>query len=220
MRNSTFKPVLFLLIFIAFANPCFSQSKIINVSHYLFPEFTKGTVLMKSGVRNETNLNYNSLTEEMIFENNGTKLALSNIDEIDTVYINERIFFLLNKKFIELIYNSKYALYAEHKCKLMDPGKPAAYGGTSQTSATDSYSSFVSGGMVYELSLPDDYKTNPYTEYWLKKDGRLTKFINLRQLSKLFSTKEVEFKDFVKKHDLKWNNQSEIIELIKFLEAN
>jgi hypothetical protein len=209
-----------LLIISSLASSCFSQFKAVEINHYILPEFTRGTVLMKSGVSNETNLNYNSLTEEMIFENNDIKLAMSNMREIDTVFIQGHIFFPLNGKFVELIYNSKCALYAEHKCKLIDPGKPAAYGGTSQTSATDTYSSFLSNGRLYELNLPDGYKTEPYTEYWLKKDGKLTKFFNLRQLPKLFSTKELEFKDFVKKHDVKFENQTGIIELIKFLEAN
>jgi hypothetical protein len=194
--------------------------KTLEVTHYLFPEFTKGIVLMKTGIKKEASLNYNSLTEEMVFENKGTKLALSQLELIDTVYISNRKFFPLKDKFVEIIYNSKYSLYAEHKCKIKDPGKPAAYGGTSQTSATSSYSSYIMGGQIYELKLPEGYKTNPYTNYWLKKDGKLTMFINIRQLSKLFADKEVLFKEYIKKHDVKYDNQSSIIELIRFLETN
>ena len=201
-------------------NIAYAQIKVVEVTHYLFPEFTKGVVLMKNGIKNETMLNYNSLTEEMIFENNGTKLALGQPELVDTVYIKGRKFFLLNGKFVEMINYSKYELYAEHKCTIRDPGKPAAYGGTSQTSAATSYSSYFAGGQVYDLKLPVGCETKPFVDYWLKKDGRLNKFLSLRQLSKLFDEKYDLFKEFVKKHDVKYTDQSSIIELIKYMEAN
>jgi hypothetical protein len=212
---------LVILLVISFAfSFAYAQVKVVEVTHYLFPEFTKGVVLMKNGVKNETLLNYNSLTEEMIFENNGTKLAIGQPELVDTVFIKGRKFFLLNGKFVELINNSKYKLYAEHKCTIKDPGKPAAYGGTSQTSATSTYSSFFTGGQVYDLKLPEGYETKPFVDYWLVKDGEVSKFLSIRQLAKLFNEKDNSFKEFVKKHDVKYTDQSGIIELIRYLEAN
>lgn len=212
---------LVILLVISFAfSFAYAQVKVVEVTHYLFPEFTKGVVLMKNGVKNETLLNYNSLTEEMIFENNGTKLAIGQPELVDTVFIKGRKFFLLNGKFVELINNSKYKLYAEHKCTIKDPGKPAAYGGTSQTSATSTYSSFFTGGQVYDLKLPEGYETKPFVDYWLVKDGEVSKFLSIRQLAKLFNEKDNSFKEFVKKHDVKYTDQSGIVELIRYLEAN
>lgn len=212
---------LVILLVISFAfNVAYAQVKVVEVTHYLFPEFTKGVVLMKNGIKNETLLNYNSLTEEMIFENNGTKLAIGQPELVDTVYIKGRKFFLLNGKFVELINNSKYKLYAEHKCTIKDPGRPAAYGGTSQTSSATSYSSYFAGGQVYELKLPEGYETKPFVDYWLVKDGEVSKFLSIRQLAKLFNEKDNSFKEFVKKHDVKYTDQSGIIELIRYLEAN
>jgi hypothetical protein len=177
---------------------------------------------MKSGIKNKALLNYNSLTEEMIFENNGKKLAIGKgeLELVDTVFIKDRKFFTLNNKFIELIYHSKCDLYAEHKCSVKEPGKPAAYGGTTETSATTSYSSFSTGGRIYELKLPDGYETKPYTYYWLKKNGELNKFINMKQLMKLYNDKEDLFKAYVKKNVVKYNNQESIVQLIKYLETN
>jgi hypothetical protein len=211
---------IILLIITFVLNVAYAQIKVVEVTHYLFPQFTKGVVLMKNGVKNETMLNYNSLTEEMIFENNGTKLALGQPELVDTVYIKGRKFFLLNGKFVELINNSKYKLYAEHKCTVKDPGRPAAYGGTSQTSATTSYSSYFAGGQVYDLKLPEGHETKPFVDYWLVKDGEISKFLSIRQLSKLFGEKDNLFKEFVKKRDVKYTDQSGIIELIKYMAVN
>ncbi|HAQ18937.1 MAG TPA: hypothetical protein DCR40_06845 [Prolixibacteraceae bacterium] len=197
-----------------------AQVKVLNLTHYLFPEFSKGSVLMKNGINNEALLNYNSLTEEMIFENKGTKLAVSQVELIDTIFVNGRKFIPVNNKFIEIIYHSKYTLFAEHKCSIKDPGKPSAYGGTSQTSAITTYSSYFSGGQVYELKLPDGYEPKPFVDYWLRKDGKMNKFLSIRQLSKLFSEEEDLFKEYVKKHDVKYDNQASLVEMIRFLEAN
>lgn len=216
------KRLFCFLIFSLLVTSSYSQAKVTEVSHYLFPEFTQGIILMKNGTKNKALLNYNSLTEEMIFKNKGNLLALgeTELELVDTVFIRDRKFITLNNKFVELISHSKYDLYAEHKCKLIPPGKPAAYGGTSETSAISSYSSFNSGGRLYELKLPEDYEIKPYTYYWLKKNGELSKFISIKQLMKTYDDKKDLFKDYVKKHDVKYENQESIVEFIQYLETN
>jgi hypothetical protein len=216
------KRFFYLLTFSLSFTTSYSQVKVIELSHYLFPEFTQGIVLMKTGIKNEALLNYNSLTEEMIFKDKGKILAIGNteLELVDTIFIKDRKFFMLNNKFVELISHSKCDLYAEHKCNVLLPGKPAAYGGTSQTSATTSYSSINSGGVFYKLKLPEDYEIKPYTYYWLKKNGELNKFINMRQLMSLYDDKKDLFKAYVKKYDVKYDNQESIVQLIKYLEKN
>jgi hypothetical protein len=197
----------------------FAQNRKVELSHYILPEFTKGTVLMKTGTINQATLNYNALTEEMIFDSNGKNLAMTKLEEIDTVYIENRKFFLLNAKFVELVYHNKYDLYIAHKCSVIEPGKPAAYGGTSQTSSTTSYSSILSGGQAYALSLPDGYTTKPYSDYWLKKDGKLTLILNMRQLSKQFDDKSDVFKKFIKENKVKYDDPESVATLIKYMEG-
>ena len=207
------------LIFIS----SYAQPNYIETSHYLFPEFTQGVILMKTGTRNDALLNYNSLTEEMIFENNGQKRAIG-INEIllvDTVFIKDRKFVALSGKFVELVYHSKWDLYVEHKCKVEEQGKPAGYGGASQTGAATSVSSlYTQGRVVYDLKLPDDYKTKPYSIYWLKKNGELYKFMNMRELKKLYKDKKELFKKYLKINHVNYQNQDSIIQLIEYLESN
>ncbi len=211
------KRTFFLLTLYFSFSMVYSQPRVVELYHYLFPEFTKGVVLMKSGIKNETMLNYNLLTEEMVFENKGQKLAINQTELVDTVFIQGRKFFPLKNKFIELLVHSKYDLYIEYRCSVIEPGKPAAYGGTSQTSATTSYSSYFSGAQVYELKLPDGYETKPYSEYWLKKEGKLTKFSNIRQLVKLLNENDAVIKEYIKEHDVKFNDQESIVGLLRFL---
>ncbi|MEN6619132.1 MAG: hypothetical protein ABFC28_06500 [Rikenellaceae bacterium] len=214
------KRFFYILIFSLPFTTSYSQSKAIELSHYLFPEFTKGVILMKSGIKREVLLNYNSLTEEMIFKDNGKVLAIGKeeIGQVDTVYIKERKFVVLNNKFVELLYQSGSYLYAEHKCSVIPPGKPAPYGGTTETSAIDTYSSLNAGGVLYDLKLPDGYRTKPFIFYWLKRNGQLVRFLNMKQLARLYNDKKDQFKAYVKNYNVKYENQESIVQLIKYLD--
>jgi len=55
---------------------------------------------MKDGTRNPALLNYNAATEEMIFDQNGQKLAFAEItlNNLDTVFVQDRKFVLLDNK--------------------------------------------------------------------------------------------------------------------------
>ncbi len=214
------KRVIYLLFFIFLPFLSFTQIKGIGVVHYIFPEFETGTVIMKNGIKQEASLNYNSLTEEMIFENGGTKLALGDLPNIDTISIKGRKFIPLSGKFVEILLDSRYSLFAIHKCTLKDPGKPAGYGGTSQTAATSTYSSYYSGGQVYDLKLPEGLETKPFVEYLLKKDGQISKFISLRQLIKLFADKKDQIKEYLQIHEVNYDDQGSLIKFIQFLESN
>ena len=193
----------------------YSQEK---VSHYVFPEFVKGKVLMEDGTSYEKLLNYNSLTEEMIFENNLEKLAISSQDLVDTVYISNRKFIRFDNKFLELIHTSSFDLYAERNCKVVELGAEGGYGQRSNNTAVHSVSYYKGNNIYRKLTLPNEIQVKSYMYYWLKKDGKVLKFIKLRQLLKLYPDKKAIFKAFVKKHDVKYGDQGGLVELIKYLE--
>jgi hypothetical protein len=214
------KQIYVLLILSLLVSVANSQEQKVAETHYLFPEFTKGVILMKTGLKNEALLNYNSLTEEMIFDNKGVKLAFGQLGQVDTVFILKRKFIPVNGKFMELILHSSTDLYAEHKCKLLDPGTPAGYGATSQTSATVTYSKLLIGVQAYDLKLPESIETDPYVVFWIKKNGELIKFSSLNQLSKIFDDKSTEYKKYTKEHRVSFNNQQSLIDLVRFLGSN
>ena len=216
------KRIVAVLLFSLILFSSFCQSQGVELSHYVFPDFTNGSVLMKSGQQHQALLNYNALSEEMIFVDKGTKLAISKEEKekIDTVYIKGRKFFVLDGRFLELIYRSGYELYAEHRCDVKYPGKPAGYGGTSETSSISTYSGVYSGGILYELRLPDDFSIKPYLIYWLMKDGKINKIVNLKQLNKVFGDRKDQIKEYVGSNKADYNDIESMVGLIRYLEAN
>ena len=199
----------------------FTQPEHAELTHYLFPEFTSGVILMKTGNRNNASLNYNALTEEMVFDNNGQKRAIAEheIIQIDTVFIKDRKFIVLNGKFVECLHQSGWDLYVEYKCRLREPAKASGYGTTSETAAVESYSSLHYGGQVYDLKLPD-YEVDPYFYYWLNRDGEISRFINMKQLKKLYKDRKDSLKEYMKDNDVGYDNKQSIIQLIDYLESN
>ena len=198
----------------------YAQDKPLELSHYVFPEFTPGQVLMKNGVKNIVALNYNTLSEEMIFEDNGMKLAIADeqLKAIDTVFIANRKFVRSEETFLELVASSP-PLYIEYKCRIKYPGKVNGPGGrTSQTSSSETYTPTDFRRIIYEVVLPNGYDTNPYRYYWIEKDGALKKFKNLNQLAKVYPSKKSLFKAYLKKNDVAYNNQDSIVKLIAYLE--
>jgi hypothetical protein len=212
---------IFCLLILSFAFlVSYPQARFVEISHYIFPEFSPGRVLLKTGLEYKYLLNYNSLTEEMVFEDHGKRLAISQtvLDQVDTVFIQDRKFIFQKNKFLELIRHSKFDLFTEHRCRVSQPGKPSGYGGTSQTAAITSYSTFFSDGRAYDLKLPEGYVPKPYFNYWLRKNGEFQVFVNMKQLKDLYPEKKDLFKNYVKQHDVKYNDPWSIVQLIEYLE--
>lgn len=217
------KRIIHILITCLIGSASYAQQNDVETSHYLFPEFTQGVVLMKDGIRNDAFLNYNSLTEEMVFDNYGEKRAIGSNELllVDTVFIRDRKFILLNGKFVELVHQSTWHLLVEHKCKVLETGKPAGYGGTSQTSAATSVSSLYSQGrVIYNLKLPDNYQVKPYRIYLLKRNGEIHAFANTRELRKIYKDKKDLYKDYLKINQVDYEDQESIIQFIEYLESN
>jgi len=73
---------------------------------------------------------------------------------------------------------------------------------------------------MYELKLPDGYIIKPYTNYWLKRDGELRKFVNMKQLTKLFDDKKELIREYLRTHPVEYEDQESLVQMIGFLESN
>jgi hypothetical protein len=219
MNNRIIIVLLTILNFSVFNSYSQENSSETESSYFLFPEFKQGIVLLKSGMKISTMLNYNSFTEKMIYEESGKMLAIKNIQDIDTIYIGDSKFLVLNDIFIEMKYHSSFDLFVAHKCKLKEIGKKAGYGGTSQTASITSYSNFSKDRKTHELEMPDGYEAKPYNSYLLKKNEEFITFTNFKQLSKTYRGKKDLLNEYINKNDIEFNNEKRMIPLIIYLET-
>jgi hypothetical protein len=213
------KKLLYLPLFMMLGL-CYStaQENTTVISHYIFPEFTKGTVLNKDGKRINALLNYNTITQEMLFLKDNTPMAISNRENIDTVFILNRAFIPVEKEFYEQVTHLATPFFVKYFCRVIPPADPVGYGSTSQTTSVTQYKSLVTSTEVYKLQLPVDYKIVPEESYWLRINGSFQRISNSKQIMRLFPAKESEIKQYIKTHKIRFNNREELVRLIKFCE--
>lgn len=195
----------------------------ISVLHYVFPEFQQGVVLLKNGVSYNSKLNYNIATEEMLFDDNGTILAIGDetLPQIDTVFISNEKFIRVNNKFVKILIDEpEIDLFVEHKCRIIPPSTPVGFGGTSQLTSPTSYSSILSGGKMYSLKLPDDYDITPYNVYWINRNGEMKSFTSIRQLKRIYRDKKKIINDYLKENEVKLEDVKSIEDTIIYMENN
>jgi len=188
-----------------------------SLSQYLYPEFSQSIVKLKNGQSKKTIMNYNTFTEKMVFEQDNKLMDLIGVELIDTVFMQKNKFVPVGEIFHEVVLTGPISLYIQHKGNIMPAGKPGAYGGTSMTSSTQSYSGISSGtGNYYNLKLPSDVAVKVDPIYWVKKDNDMFSFITKKQFLKIFPDKSVEIKQYIKKNRIKFYNRDHLIQLINY----
>jgi hypothetical protein len=177
-----------------------------NLEQFLFPEFTKSVLKMKAG-KDITLMVF--LQKDQVFD-------MLNQQNVDTVLMNSKIFIPSGKIFLELLLSEPVSLYIQNKGSIQDPGKPAAYGGTSQASSSTYISRLDMGSDRYNMKLPEDLIIRAESVYWITINDTRSSFVNERQFLKIFPGKEGEIKKYIKQNRMKFENPNDIIGLVRY----
>ncbi len=204
--------VALLLLHTAYAQ----QPDSSRMAHFVFPGFIKGAVAQKNGHREEALMNYNSVTQEMVFVQNGNYLALSQLENIDTIYLGGRKFIPVKDAFYEVATDTRVPLYINYHSNLLAPGKPAGYGASSEAGSIDNVSQVNTKTQLFRFRLPEDYKVVPETEFFLKKDNDFIRIYTVKQVTKLFPGRADAIQDFVRKNKTNFKNPDDMTRLIRF----
>jgi hypothetical protein len=216
-NNSLILLFILLLVGNSFNNNCLQAQTdtIPYVSHYVLPDFIVGSVKMKNGDTEYAYLNYNMITEEMIFDKDGTKLALAQLEAIDTVYIDSLVFIPHEKIFFEVLYSGNVVLYKQNKCNLLIAGDPAGYGGSTETGASKNVANISGMGRAYRLKLPADYHITDASQFWIEKEGKFLKATTIGQIKKVFPEKSNEIKQFARSKNFDIKKNEYVITLVR-----
>jgi len=209
----------FFLTVLAWSNSLFAQEE--ANSGMIFPKFEKGTVVFKNGVRSAALLNYNMMQEEMLFlDADSSILALANPSEVVVVIIGERRFVPTssNSVFYEELQTGKGSFFVQRKARKLSEGKASAYGGYSQTSSIDSYSSYQSSssGQVVKLTPNEKFRTKNECFFYLKPGNSYKKFFSAKTLGKLFKGHEMEIEKFAKEQSVDFSKIEDVTRIVGF----
>lgn len=142
--------IILLLITIAGANKLTAQ---IDSVQFLLRNFENGYVYFKDGRVFNVPLNYSLLVKKFLFQdihdNNNLK-EFSEPDMVATIKIGDRTFIPTKDGATEVLQTDP-PIFVQYRGSLKWEGKRVGYGGRSETSAVDTYSSFQSGSTMHKL---------------------------------------------------------------------
>ena len=187
-----------------------------SMPQYYFQDFIPSKVIMKNGQIQTPNLNYNTITEKMVFIRDGNYYDIANTGMVDTVIIRDVKFVPVGDAFFEVLIGAEPSLFIQYKGSLMPAGKPAGYGGTSQLASSTYITSVNLSSGRYNLPIPADFIVEISPVYWLKVDDGMKSFVNERQFLGLFPGKEGQIKDFIRKNRIKIDRKADVIKLVNY----
>jgi hypothetical protein len=185
-------------------------------AQFLFSSFSSGKVKMRNGEVHDLVMNYNTLSEKIVYKQNERLYDLINQDLTDTIYLQDSKFISSAGVLYQVLADIKVPFFVHYKGKLLPPGTPAGYGENSQVSNTKLQSSFSTSSGNYNLDLPADYKVKIDLIYYFRKNDMLISFSNQRELLKVLPDKAEELKQFIKKNKIKFDNPSDIENLAQY----
>jgi hypothetical protein len=208
---------LSIMFFLSFSHGLSAQvDSLKNPDQFLFREFSVGLVKLKDSVKIALNLNYNIVTEKMVFMQKNQIYDMVNYDAVDTIYISQKKFIPVGKVFYELMVKGEITLFVQHTGSIKSPSKPAAYGGTSDVSSSTYISNMKIGTENFRMKPNPEVVVIQDPIFWVLIDNKLQAVTGKNFLLNLFGGKKKEMKDFIGKYNLKEDDPDDMTRIITY----
>ncbi|NLE34999.1 MAG: hypothetical protein GX622_07850 [Bacteroidales bacterium] len=186
------------------------------MNQYLFPEFTECTIKSKTGAESTERGNYNTITGKMAFIKENAIVGLSTARQADTIIFHGRRFVPFGEIFHEVVVNAPVTLFIDHESRLIPPGQPVGYGGTSKVSKVITYSHMSTQGGIYNLEIPPDFEVKYMPVYWIHHNGEMHSFLGRSQFIKIFPEHKKEIANFIKSQNIKMEDRDDLTRLVMY----
>ena len=184
---------------------------------YRYPQFTSGRVYFMNGDVSAAKLNYNLISQAMLFTNNtGDTLAIDNESTIKYITIEKDTFYY-DEGYLELLGNySNVKLAVRQKIKFSDKKKTGAFGMPTSTLKTESDDTFL-GDRRYNFTIAEDLIFKKETEYYLNGADNHFLAISKKNLLKLYPKKKDNIENFLKENNINLQQEKDIKLLVQYL---
>lgn len=192
----------------------------------LYPTFQTGTILMKNKQKIKSSLNYDAKKHELLYQQGEDIMIVSNINQVDTVYINQSKFISNENRVMEYITLDKggYCLI-DWNLLVTNIGYVGAYGQTVQggvkalkLSSVEGFSQGVdrvtSNGSGNDNKV---YRQRSQNTYYIYRDDKMLKFKDKKSFLKLFTDRTEELSSYIKENDISFQKAEDVIKLINHL---
>lgn len=188
----------------------------VNLKPFLFEKFIEGTVLMKSGVIEQAPLNYNTDNQTLVFIQNGQYMVFADLEEIDTVYLQQKKFIAINKTIYQVVNDaSPVALLVAYSNKIRPVVATTDHRGTSKQAGSE-VSNTVSDVYVSRI-FKENYSVEILKHYWFAKNDRVYKVDSKKKFLNSFSSKARKaIENYMAANNISFSNESDLTRLVDF----
>jgi len=197
--------IITLFIFVTYLLNA-QYSEIIIKPEYLFKEFKTGNVYLQNQPIQTAPMNYNTLTQEMLFKRDSTILKLTNLYEVDSVVIENRVFIPHGAIFYEIIAGTQLKLLLQNKARWDTEGAVSGYGRSKLASSKD-VNIISTGGQVKLLNPDVPIEVFDNSVYLIFANNMLLPASTIKNYITLFPEHEKEIKAIAKKNKLNLKNK-------------
>jgi hypothetical protein len=184
---------------------------------FLLDDFTEGKVLMKNATIAQAPLNYDWINQEMNYMENGERMILEDLDNIEAVSIANRAFIPYKTTFLEIILIEDKELLVDWKIRPLTKGKEGAMGTTSH--ALTSQSMELRNIRRVDTEGIDFYKYDFINEnnYYIRSGNKLKMFNSEKSFLKLFSKEKAEtIRLYIKQERLSLSRFSDVLNIVEY----
>lgn len=228
-------PLLLLFIFTSYASLFAQDSTYVTIKTgsrikdvlamteiFSHAEFVTGKVFYRNGTAAQAKMNYNSLSDQMLFiDPKGDTLALNNEKTIDFIALDKDTFFYVDG-YIRLLTGNSNVKLAERKVwqvadvrKIGSHNRPAVgYAVTSLSKITDGF------GRTYDLVMDEDVVLRRKPQYYFGDLFNTFAPANKKNLFTFFSKKESLLAGYLKQNKVNFNKRPDLERLARFIEQN
>lgn len=182
---------------------------------YLNSNFIEGKVLFKTGIKQSVSLNYEADKSAIAYQENGEILIITNPEDIDTVYIDDKKFVPVHEKFYEVIaLTNSASLFAVYSCKRRPVEATFDHNGMSKK-GTEQISNNVSGAYINRRFQPE-YEIEFQKYFLLRLQGQNTilKANSAKAFIKVFPSKEAAIAQYSKDNKINFEDESDVLKLL------
>ncbi|MDF9831770.1 hypothetical protein [Parabacteroides sp. PF5-6] len=203
-----------LLLLLAFAAGLSAQSHTI----FIFKDFTEAKVYFKNRSITIAPMNYDGAKGRMYFMQNDELMELTHIQMIDSiVWEGERKFITHGASFLDEVRLENGTLYIHWRLKDVNIGSRGALGATTQARVeTISLKSMGIHSVDKEVNYTEIYERKNDNDYYLLLNGKLQRFKNSKQLSKLLPELKDNIETFAKEEKIDTKQTPDMIRLVNY----
>lgn len=189
---------------------------------FLHPQFITGNVFFRNGTKAIAMMNYNSLTDQMLFiDPKGDTLAVK--DEMTVKFITlDKDTFYFDEGYIRLVAgNSVVKLAVKQIWEVADIQKIGSHNRPANTFAVASYDALSDGvGKTHDLILNEDLLLRKKANYYFGDMYNRFTPAGKKNLLLLFPKKRNILTNYLKENKVNFDKKEDLEKLAQFLEQN